>query len=253
MTDQARHTVSPPQNGGQTASPEDIRHSEQALPVLLSFVAGFIDVICYLALFRTFTAFVTGTLLILATELVHEDAELITKVVVIATFMASLFVWVMLIRRFWGHRHLRAAFLGIEAVLLLLFMVVGLALSPLRSSDAPETTAVAVIAVLAMSLQNALMALSLRAHVPTTVMTGNLTRFVISAVDMAGLGGVSAQKDAEAAFKTRRDLRHYLYVLAAFIVGAALAAFSYAAAGFYATLCPVAILLVLAVMARGRG
>ena len=252
MTDQARHVVSPPSENHQAASPEDIRYSEQALPVLLSFVAGFIDVICYLALFRTFTAFVTGTLLILATELVHEDAELITKVVVIATFMASLFVWVALIRRYSSHRHLQSVFLGIEAGLLVLFMAVGHALSPLRSSDAPETTAVAVIAVLAMSLQNALMALNLRAHVPTTVMTGNLTRFVISAVDIVGLGGVEVRRDAEAAFKTRRDLRHYLYVLAAFMIGAAMAAFGFAAAGFYATVCPAAILVVLAFMTWNR-
>jgi uncharacterized membrane protein YoaK (UPF0700 family) len=233
-------------------SADEIRNREQALPILLSFVAAFIDVICYLALFRTFTAFVTGTLIILATELIHEDGETITKFVVIGTFMVSLVVWVALIRLFAARRHLRSVLFAIEAALLTLFMIAGSVLSPLRASDAPETTVVAVIAVLAMSLQNAIMALIMRAHVPTTVMTGNLTRFVISTVDIFGFGGEDARNDPEAAFKTRRQLLHYVYVLAAFMLGAVAGAFGFHAFGFYAVACPVAILALLSVLAVDR-
>jgi len=252
MTDQAGRTVPPPGNNRRPPAADDVRYGEEILPVLLSFVAAFIDVICYLALFRTFTAFVTGTLFILATELIHEDGELVTKIVVILTFMASLFVWVALIRRFSGRHHLRSILFGIEAGLLVLFMIVGEALSPLTASDAPETTVVAVIAVLAMSLQNTIMALILRAHVPTTVMTGNVTRFVISAVDIFSTGGADARTDTDATFKTRRQLLHYVYVLAAFALGAALGALGFDIIGFYAVACPVAILVILSVLARAR-
>ncbi len=251
-TAQPDNTSPSPAENRDRPSADEIRNRERALPILLSFVAAFIDVICYLALFRTFTAFVTGTLIILATELIHEDAELVTKIVVIVTFMASLVVWAVLIRLFAARRHLRSVLFGIEAALLALFMIVGSALSPLRASDAPETTAVAVIAVLAMSLQNAIMALVMRAHVPTTVMTGNLTRFVISTVDIFGFGGVDARNDPEASFKTRRQLLHYVYVLAAFLLGAVLGAFGFEAFGFYAVACPVAILALLSVLALDR-
>ena len=252
MTDHAIQKAPSPREYQHAPTVDEIRYSEEILPVLLSFVAAFIDVICYLALFRVFAAFVTGTILILATDLVHEDGELATKIIVIATFMVSIFFWVILIRKFSGWRHLRPILFGIEAALLVLFMIAGEILSPLTVSNPPDTTVVAVIAVLAMSLQNTIMALVLHAHVPTTVMTGNLTGFIISAVDIFGVGGTDVKTDRDAAFKTRRQLLHYMYVLAAFVVGAALGAIGYVSIGFFATACPIVILIVLSVLARDR-
>jgi len=59
---------------------------------MLSFISAFVDAICYLGLFRTFTAFITGTLIVLATEVVQTDGEFVTKIVVTVSFIASLFV-----------------------------------------------------------------------------------------------------------------------------------------------------------------
>ncbi len=222
--------------------------SEQMLPILLSFISAFVDAICYIGLFRTFTAFITGTLIILAADAVFLDDALITKIVVAVTFIVSLFVWVFILQRYLRRRYVRAAFLTVEAVLLLVFMAGGVVWSPLVGADSPKTMALAVVAVLAMSLQNALMAVILQSHVPTTVMTGNLTRFVVSTIDIFGHNRTEDTSPAGSTFKTRGQVLHYLFVLGAFVVGALVGALGFDAFGFLALALPAAILGFLALI-----
>jgi uncharacterized membrane protein YoaK (UPF0700 family) len=170
----------------------EVHDREWALPVMLSFISAFVDAICYLGLFRTFTAFITGTLIILAAEVVQTDGEFVTKIVVTVSFIASLFVWVLLIQHLFDRRNLRTILLATEATLLALYMIGGVLLSPLSGADSAETIVLAIVAVLAMSPQNAVMVLILHAHVPTTIMTGNLTRIMISTIDVFGLGKTDA-------------------------------------------------------------
>ena len=250
---------------GDTANPGD----EWALSVILSFIAAFVDATCYLALFRTFTAFITGTMIILAAEVVHADDEFIPKLVVMIGFVVSLFGWVFLIQRCFTWRHLPAALLVTEAVLLMLYTSGGVLLGPLERPEGMATILLAVLAVLAMSLQNAVMAMILRAQVPTTVMTVNLTRFMIGFV--AGLGrdrngaanenaANSRARDNNARGKeeTRRppsgSVRNYAWVLAAFMVGALAGAYGFVQWGFIVVACPVILLFLLAArcLARSR-
>ncbi len=230
----------------------EVRDHEWALPVMLSFISAFVDAICYLGLFRTFTAFITGTLIVLATEVVQTDGEFVTKIVVTVSFIASLFVWVLLIQHLFDRRNLRTILLATEAILLALYMICGVLLSPLSGADSAETIVLAIVAVLAMSLQNAVMVLILHAHMPTTIMTGNLTRFIINTIDFFGLGKTDAPHDREAIFKTRRQLRHYSFVLGAFLVGALAGAYGYVQWGFLVLACPVLLLLALAVWCFDR-
>ena len=219
---------------------------EQHIPILLSFIAAFVDVVCYLALFRTFTAFVTGTLIILASEIIHQDELWIMKVFVVFSFILGLFFWLILLRKLKSWKYLRAFVLAIEAALLGAFMLSGAIFSPLSGADSPETILVALVAVLAMTLQNAAMAQIFHQHVPTTVMTGNFARFAISVLDIFGSGQAYAERDKDAAFKTRSQLRHYCHVLMAFSAGALTGAIAYDIGGFFALACPVLILAVLA-------
>jgi len=103
-----------------------------------------------------------------------------------------------------------------------------------------------------MSLQNAVMVLILHAHMPTTIMTGNLTRFIINTIDFFGLGKTDAPHDREAIFRTGRQLRHYSFVLGAFLVGALGGAYGYVQWGFLVLACPVLLLLALAVWCFDR-
>ena len=77
-------------------------------------------------------------------------------------------------------------------------------------------------------------------------MTGNFARFAISVLDIFGSGQAYAEKDKDAAFKTRSQLRHYCHVLMAFSAGALTGAIAYDIGGFFALACPVLILAVLA-------
>jgi len=169
-------------------------------------VLHIVDAICYLGLFRTFTAFITGTLIILAAEVVQTDGEFVTKIVVTVSFIASLFVWVLLIQHLFDRRNLRTILLATEAILLALYMIGGVLLSPLSGADSAETIVLAIVAVLAMSLQNAVMVLILHANMPTTYMTGNLTRIMISTIDIFRLGKTDASHDREAIFKTQTKI-----------------------------------------------
>tara|TARA_R110000787_G_scaffold7925_13_gene26692 strand:+ start:94890 stop:95645 length:756 start_codon:yes stop_codon:yes gene_type:complete len=219
---------------------------EQHIPIVLSFIAAFVDVVCYIALFRTFTAFVTGTLIILAAEIIHPDELWIMKVIVVFAFILSLFFWLIFMRQFKQWKYLRVVVLTMEAVLLGVFMLSGFLLSPLSGADSPETILVALFAVFAMAFQNAAMVQIFHQHVPTTVMTGNFVRFAISVIDIFGSGQAYAEKDKDAVFKTRSQLRHYCYVLAAFSAGALMGAIAYDVGGFFALICPVLILTALA-------
>ena len=231
-------------------SPKSVKtvfyREEQHIPIVLSFIAAFVDVVCYLALFRTFTAFVTGTLIILAAEIIHPDELWIMKVIVVLAFILSLFFWLIFMRKFKKWKYLRVVVLIMEAVLLGAFMLSGFLLSPLGGADSPETILVALFAVFAMALQNAAMVQIFHQHVPTTVMTGNFVRFAISVIDIFGSGQAYAEKDRNAAFKTRSQLRHYCYVLVAFSAGALMGAIAYNVGGFFALACPVIILAALA-------
>ncbi|MCF8467251.1 MAG: DUF1275 domain-containing protein [Sneathiella sp.] len=237
---------SPADGASKSPNPDTVNHREWFIPILLAFISGFVDAVCYLGLFRTFTAFITGTLIILAGEAVHQDAQLLMKLAVVVTFIASLFLWVIFIRRFLTWCYLPAVLLGVEACLLAFFTGTGSSFSPLASADAPETIVVALFAVLAMSLQNVLMALIFQSHVPTTVMTGNFTRFAISAIDIFTPGCGEPAKDAEAVFKTGQQLRHYLYVLITFVTGALSGAFGFEEVGFPSLIFPTAVLAVMA-------
>ncbi|MFC4271823.1 DUF1275 domain-containing protein [Sneathiella chungangensis] len=222
--------------------------TDQHIPILLSFISAFVDVICYLGLFRTFTAFITGTLIILAAETIHPDGVWLMKAVVVAAFIASLFLWVLLFRRLARWRYLPALALGTEAVLLAAFAISGEVLSPLAGADSPATILVALTAVFAMSLQNVAMAQIFHQHVPTTVMTGNFTRFTISVIDIFRPGRFDVRKDEAAVFKTRAQLRHYLFVLLAFTAGGVVGAAGFFAAGFPVLAFPAMILCLLALL-----
>ena len=227
-------------------TPDQLRqHRERIFPIILSFISAFVDAICYIGLFRTFTAFITGTLIILAADVVQEDSGFITKIIVAVSFIVCLLLWVLIIQRFLDHRLIRPALFLVEAALLAVFMVGGVYLAPLPAADSPETIFLAVVAVIAMSLQNALMAVVLSAHVPTTVMTGNLTRFAVSTIAIFGLSRKDERANLSGLFETRSQLKHYLYVLSAFVIGALAGAAGFFIVGFWALACPVIALVGL--------
>ncbi|CBJ52525.1 YoaK family protein [Ralstonia solanacearum] len=211
---------------------------------LLAFVAGYIDVVGFSALFGLFTAHVTGNFVMIGVELAQSGQGLLAKLLALPVFVLAVastkLAVAALVRRGWAPTR---PLLLAEAVLLLAFMAAGLLAAPIHSADAPATIAVGLIGVAAMGVQNAKARIVLADHAPTTIMTGNTTQIVIDLVELATPAGT--QKEA-----ARARLRKMVPPLAGFAIGAVLGALAFAARSFWCVAPPVVILLALAALQR---
>jgi uncharacterized membrane protein YoaK (UPF0700 family) len=220
-----------------------------AVPMVLSFCSAFVDVTCYLGLFHSFTAFITGTLVILCSELFRYDQFLWIRVLILATFLISAVAWIHIIKRLLrSRRRILRLGLGLESVLLLLFMGSALALPVNAHVLAGGTTFALIFATLAMSLQNAVMQLVLNYHVPTTVMTGNFMRFLITTIERRGTVGPN---DAMSVGKSSGPTTHYGWSLLWFAIGGALGALCLTYVGFWGILVPAGVLAFIAIVGDG--
>ncbi|HEX2891779.1 YoaK family protein [Vineibacter terrae] len=207
---------------------------------LLAFVAGYVDVVGFVALSGLFTAHVTGNFVLIGAEI----AALSTQGVVGKLLALPVFVVVVAATRLAvlhlehrGRGPLRPL-LGAELLLLGLFLAAGLAARPIVSADSPPAMLAGLLGVAAMAIQNAKARLILANHAPTTIMTGNTTQVVIDLVDLLRPGTI----DREA---SRTRLVRMAPALLIFAAGALLGALGFAAASFWCLLAPMAALGVL--------
>jgi len=111
------------------------------VPALLSFVAGYVDIYTFLALFGLFVAQVTGSFVTAGAELVSHDVGITGKAIAIAAFLFAAALTAGLIA--WARDHDRAVLpwmLGFETLLLTAFTVmtmIGAPSSPERSAPWP--------------------------------------------------------------------------------------------------------------------
>src|SRR3954454_20076302 len=179
MTGGCEMTSTPIATGSnELLSEADARRFEIAtslsVPVVLSFIAAFVDVVCYLGIYGTFVAFITGTIIIMFTELAEPIGASLNKVAVLPIFLIALSVWTLLIKqmRARGYQVILHQLLLLQAALLASTTVLSLELSPLPDPDSWQAVAVTGLAVFAMALQTTAMAMLLHFHTPTTMMTG---------------------------------------------------------------------------------
>jgi uncharacterized membrane protein YoaK (UPF0700 family) len=204
------------------------------------FILAYVEAVCYLGLFHTLTGYISGATILLATELFRTDGEVITKVLVLVTFVPSTFIWVILKEHCFAWRYFAPMLFVIEAGLLTLYLIVATNLSPLASADAPATMLIVVISVLALSLHNvhSLQVMPEKAQIAITGLFGNFASSTVHLFALLRTG--KSTSAATAAFK------QLLYPLVAFFGGAFLGAFGFVSLGFMALACPIAILIVMA-------
>lgn len=217
-----------------------LHHSRPLVPILLAFCACFVDVVCILGLFHTFTAFITGTLVVLCTEVFHKGDNAALKVFVLGVFFVSTLFWFTAVSRLIGAQRVNVAqLLALEAVLVAGFMLVAGLGDPAAAGPLGGVTLVAVgLSTVAMTLQNVIMLTLLNRHVPTTMMTGNSLKLVLGIADYF--------HHPETRDDSRRRIVHQTLVLSAFAAGGLLASLLMSQVGFWALAVPVAVLLVLA-------
>lgn len=206
--------------------------------VLLSFVAGFVDTVGFVALFGLFTAHVTGNFVLIGAAVAGSGhASVLGKLLALPVFILT----VSLTRAY----QLRCArlqqpmvrpLLAAQLVFLLAFMGAGIGLGPFDDAAALAPAWIGLLGVVAMSIQNTASRSVFSKMSPTTVMTGNVTQLAMDAVDYLA----KAPTAQDAAQRIRKNWPPVL----AFAMGALGGGLGYSELGFIALGFPAVALAV---------
>ena len=144
-----------------------------ALGAGLSFLAGYVDTLGFIALHGLFTAHVTGNFVLLGRELVAPGQDVLLKLLAFPAFIAGIVAVRALVRRRQraGDDALRSAQL-LQATLMLA-----------AAAAARWDMAAGLLCAAAMGTQNGYGKLLLATLPASTVMTGNVTQLVIDCLD----------------------------------------------------------------------
>ncbi len=231
---------------------------QKTMPMLLSFVAGYVDSYTYLALFGLFAAQVTGSFVIAGAELVRHDVGVAGKLLAIVAFVAAAAITAALIAlaRERGHAPM-PWMLALEAVLLAAFVAIILFGPKVEGAADWHGIIAGLLAACAMGTQSVLVRLLMRGIPQTNVMTGNMTQLGIAVTDLIVARRRFARSSHDSAavahyHAVRDQLLVVLSVAAGFLVGAAAGAVAFVTVGISGALLAVAIVVALALGALVR-
>jgi uncharacterized membrane protein YoaK (UPF0700 family) len=212
------------------------------VPVLLSTAAGAADVIGFLALGGLFTAHVTGNLCVLAVHYATGAFSKVGPMLSVPVFVAVL-VLITLLSRTTARFGLpaRRTLLGIEAILLAVFLALSTSFGPFSEADSSMAVLAGMFGVAAMATQNATGMLAIKQAPSTTVMTTNIAQLTVD-VALIIRGGSQAEELAQ----TRRRASLTGACIAGFVAGCAAGAFLDFKVGLSALTLPL-VLVVFAV------
>jgi uncharacterized membrane protein YoaK (UPF0700 family) len=230
----------------------------KALPMVLSFVAGYVDSYTYLALFGLFVAQVTGSFIIAGAELVRHDYGVAGKLLAIPAFLGAAAATAAIVGVLQQRgRSPLASMLALEAALLAVFAAIMVFGPPLADVSDPSGIVAGLFGAMAMGAQSVAVRLLLRGVPQTNVMTGNMTQLGIETTEVIKAWRRSARNrgDADAGREfaaARRRLHLVLAVASGFIVGGAVGAIAYATIGIVGVWVAAIILTALAWVNRER-
>jgi len=211
---------------------------EKRLPTLLSVIAGMVDLTGFLSLGNLFTAHITGNLVVVGALVVRGGRINPAQILAIPVFiLAVAATWIL--ARASGRRGLDLLRLLLLVQFLLLTCVLFFSVITRPSADPHGLMAgiAAMIAVSAMACQFALLRLTLPVAPSTAVMTGNLTNYVLSLLDV-----VSRTQSLKGGDLQR--LRGSLHLLIGFFGGCVVAAAAVTYLGEWAWSFPVLLAAV---------
>jgi uncharacterized membrane protein YoaK (UPF0700 family) len=220
----------------------------QWVPALLAFVAGYVDIYTFLALFGLFVAQVTGSFVTAGAQLVVHDIGITGKVIAIAAFLIAAALTAGLI----GLIRNRGAvalpwMLAFETLLLAIFCVLLLAGPPVTGANDWHGVIAGLFAAMAMGAQSVIVRILMHGVPQTNVMTGNMTQLGIETTGLLiawrRLARDPRDPDHEREFLAgRARLLVVLTIAIGFILGAVCGAIAYAETGLAGA--PVAAALV---------
>jgi uncharacterized membrane protein YoaK (UPF0700 family) len=239
-------------------APRDENPLPLAAPVLLSFVAGYVDSYTYLALFGLFAAQVTGSFVIAGAEFITHDYGIAGKLLAIIAFIAAVAVTtalIMLVRQ--SGRATLAHMLALEAALLAVFAAMILFGPPIKDARDWHGITAGLFAAAAMGAQSVLVRLLMKGIPQTNVMTGNMTQLGIALTELAVAWHKLARSrhspdDVRDFDQVRGQLLIVSSIAVGFLVGAAAGAVAFATTGLRGAVVAVLIVAALAVWALLR-
>jgi uncharacterized membrane protein YoaK (UPF0700 family) len=229
-----------------------------SMPMLLSFVAGYVDSYTYLALFGLFAAQVTGSFVIAGAELVTHDYGIAGKLLAIVAFVGAAAFTAALIAWF-RHSGMAALpwLLGLETALLAIFVAIVLFGPAITGAADWHGIVSGLFAAMAMGAQSVLVRLLMKGIPQTNVMTGNMTQLGIETTDLV-IAWRRAVDDPSNVVLTREfaAVKARLWIVASvalgFLTGAAAGAVAWALTGVRGVLLAVGIVGALTLWALIR-
>jgi uncharacterized membrane protein YoaK (UPF0700 family) len=192
---------------------------------MLSAVAGYVDAAGFVTLLGLFPAHLTGEIVGMTLAVANgSGSSLRTHLAMIPVFIGSVVLGVLVARAFRRHGHTPLVpLLALMTLALLLFSATGFLLPELKHSSHPVPVLL-VSAVAAMGFQNTFMREAVGTTCPTTVMTGNLTQFIIELVDLFIPRLLREHENRSPSERSKADARLKLVgtALGGFVGGAAL-------------------------------
>jgi len=208
MSTQAK---APHRLAGSSIQSSDLVRLQRWLPPLLSVLAGTVDVIGFLNL-KLFTAHVTGNLVVIAALLIRGGPPNVNQVLAVPVFiLAVACVWLIAKALDRGGSALARPLLLVQFLLLTCVLVLCVAYDPAAHPHGLMPSIAAMIAVSAMACQFSLLRLAVPGAPSTAVMTGNLTKTVLTLLDT--LSQRPVEEDA------RHQLRKSLQLIVPFFCG----------------------------------
>jgi len=198
----------------------------------LAFVAGYVDTLCFVALFGLFTAHVTGNFVLIGSEMVNPSQGMLLKWLAFPAFVAG----VVAARVSFGGGATSRRLITLQALLLLLGLTSGVMSDLSVAQRGSWHAAAAALVAAAMGVQNAAGRLVWGSLAPTTVMTGNVTQAVLDLVDV--IRGSTPEVPGR--------LAQLAWPVAAFAAGAMAGAWAYHFVHFWGLALPLLILAALA-------
>jgi uncharacterized membrane protein YoaK (UPF0700 family) len=205
---------------------------QRMLVFLLSVVAGYVDACMFLALFGLFVAQVTGSFVIAGTEPVVHEAGFLLKALAVPVFMIAAVAATILVSVTRTTRHTAWPWvLGLEGILLIAFLWIGLTNGPFHNPDAPAALMAGLCGLAAMGVQSASVRLLAHGAPSTNVMTTNTTQFAIDATQLL-LGRLRSGAAGESEFqleigKVKQRLVETARVMIGFFAGVVLGALAF--------------------------
>jgi uncharacterized membrane protein YoaK (UPF0700 family) len=228
------------------------------VPALLSFVAGYVDIYTFLALFGLFVAQVTGSFVTAGAELVTHDVGITGKAVAVIAFLLATALTAALIGlardRGWDAM---PWMLGFETLLLAVFSLLMLGGPPIAGANDLHGILAGLFGAMAMGTQSVIVRLLMRGIPQTNVMTGNMTQLGIESTELllAWRRHVRDPGDREKEREltaVRARLCIVLAIALGFLFGAGSGAVCYAKAGLAGAPLAVVIVAALALWAVRR-